>query len=343
MTSSEFLSMIDKNFDDCVASELDKKCREALKDQKQITDEKEYRSVKNAIEIRILELIEDNFPPGVVPKIDMFRDIRKILARKYSYMYEKDPSVIIDGVTLKLFNSRGTGGMSGVEGMPFVMQQRYRRRRDQSIGRYQTPQLTKPEDVKSEKVNRKRKKNVYGADQLKYHVLSSKSKEEFIAALEEINDPTEREQLFAHNRDILQEILRNSLFVFDDLPQFFENDGHIRTHFEWVTNRSIVENIHEQMDRQMNYLKLVLEKLAPNKEFYCNMESANVKTAEMDGCITPQHVTLLRELNLLYHKTRSGFLRYEDEEECNSPHIVVTEDFHFSIHVSLPERNLHCC
>jgi hypothetical protein len=134
-------------------------------------------------------------------------------------------------------------------------------------------------------------------------------------------------RFFATNRDGIQYILTECNNLSDSIPGFFDDERHIQQHFEWVAQKTIVESIKNQIAPQFKYLLLVLRCWIPTEDFEQKLESATLKSGLMNGSPVPLRVCLLRELTYHWEKTRSGLIRFHDEEENDgSPRIVCTQE-----------------
>lgn len=326
-SSTDILLMLKSGFDDLVIKHLDGDVREAYRIQKEIDDPREFRAVKAATEKRVLNFLVTHVQKDKVPNIEFFRDVTSILADNYNYIYGSDPmKEVAPGVWVRKFPFRGTGGPSGIRSLPKILQQSFRRLRDVNPSAefskvYDSGSL--PETKKS----RKRKAFVYGVDQSKFYATEKLSKEEFLAMLNTGESSyEEKEELFAANRETVQDILTSSNQIFNSVPGFFDDERHIQHQFQWISEKSIVETIKVQMSPQFEFLHKVLNRWMPTQDFAVKMETAKLKSADLNDNPVPQHVCLLRELNHYWHKKRNGFIRFPDEVEIDSsPHIVCME------------------
>jgi hypothetical protein len=69
----EFLKKLITSFEDLVVNFLDKSARDAIKQQQEITDEKEFCQIKLAIENRVLKILIDDSSILSVPVVGFFR------------------------------------------------------------------------------------------------------------------------------------------------------------------------------------------------------------------------------------------------------------------------------
>ena len=69
----EFLNKLITNFEDLVVNILDKSARDAIKQQQEITDEKEFCRIKLAIENRDSNLLINDSSLLTVPVVGFFR------------------------------------------------------------------------------------------------------------------------------------------------------------------------------------------------------------------------------------------------------------------------------
>jgi hypothetical protein len=103
-----------------------------------------------------------------------------------------------------------------------------------------------------------------------------------------------------------------------------------------LTGKNIAETIEMEMPRQFKLVKCVVLKLCSTKEFMLNLEIARIKGAEQNGSIIPEFVCLLRQLNMEWHRSQGGLLRFPSETEEDSPHILCTNgvgSVQFDLHV----------
>jgi hypothetical protein len=317
-------NMLVENFDDCVVKYLDKVSREAYEKQEEIEDPRTFAMVKRAFEDRIMNVLIENTENKIVPPLDFFKKVVNTLANKYSYMFLKDPTTVIDGMRIRKFDQRGTGGVLGVEHLPKSLSQKYRRIVDKhNSGNSLIKQKSQEESRKRGKKGRL--PQVYGVVQTKFFP-TDKNEVNIEQFLDPVAGTEEREQVFASHRTTLQRLLTSSADIHSAIPGFFDEICHLQTQFEWLTNSSIVSTINKEVPRHLGMLKLVLEDLYPTEEFRLNAEIAKLKCGDHSGSKVPEYVFLLRELNMVWHKTRSGIIRSPEEPAPCSPHIVINDE-----------------
>jgi hypothetical protein len=344
-SNTDLLLMLKTGFEELVIKHLDTDVREAYSKQKEVEDQKEFRAIKAATEKRVLKILVSHVPKGKIPNIEFFRDVVSILADNYKYIYGIDHlKEVAPGEWVRKFPFRGTGGPGGIKSLPKILQQSFRRLRDVDSSHGHSsgqPGGSVPETKK----DRKRKAHVYGVDQVKFYAAPKLSKEEMLELLNQhLRSYEEREQVFAANRETVQDILTGSAQVFDTLSCFFTDDRHVQLHFQWLTESSITGTINAQVTQQFEFLHKVLKRWIPTHDFKRRTEAAEVKSAEFNGSPVPLQICLIRELNEYWHKKRSGLIRFQDEEESSSsPHIVCVEStggLRFSVHAE--KRAVFC-
>lgn len=295
----QILKLLVESFDESVIQHLDKMSKEAVTTKERIEDPRKFAHVKRAIEDRILDLLLLHTDQTSVPTLDFFKKVVYTLANKYPYMFLEDPTKTVDGVTVRIFNQRGTGGVSGVDFIPKSLSQKYRRIIDKNNSLKKGVTGHANESVESEQVPKKRKlPQVYGVDKSKYYPCGSCTMEEnLVEFLENLSTTGEREKAFEANRTSVQKLLTSSANMHSAVPGFFSDPSHCQKHFEWLTNISIVAKVGEEIPKQFEFLKFVLKKWCPTKEFWLRAEAAKLKCNDHDGSKIPEYVFLLRELN----------------------------------------------
>jgi hypothetical protein len=120
--------------------------------------------------------------------------------------------------------------------------------------------------------------------------------ENVVEFLANISSTQEREAAFGAYRSSIQKLLTSSANMHSAVPGFFSNPSHCQKHFEWLTNTSIVAKVAEEIPRQFQYLKFVLQTWFPTKDFWLKAEAAKLKCNDHDGSKIPEYIFLLREL-----------------------------------------------
>jgi hypothetical protein len=124
--------------------------------------------------------------------------------------------------------------------------------------------------------------------------------------------------------------------MFSAVPGFFDSFKHAEAHFQWLTGKSIAQNVESELPRHFRLVKCVLEHMCSTKEFRLNLELAKIKGSEQNGSFVPELVCLLRHLNAEWHKTHGGLFRFPSEPEDDSPNILCPEgagSVKFDLHV----------
>lgn len=324
-TAERVLDILVYEFDEMIVSHLDRRAREAIMKQEKIEDARVFGNVKRAIEDRILELLLESTTS--VPKLKFFTEIVRILGTRYPYMYHSDPTKEIGGNVVRMFLTRGTGGVHGLSSLPKVLKQKFQRMVDKQSGRATVSAGAKRKQNEEEPdcpPVKKRRAFVYGVNQEKFHAKGN-NREELFEALEGVNDVHEREKIFQNFRETIQELIRSSKDISVAVPGFFVDPVHVEGQFVWLCNRSITGTITAESEKQLRHLEKILEVWRPYREYEQKLEAARVKSALHGGSSLPLRVCWIRELNLHWHKTREGLFRYPEEEECDSPHFTITE------------------
>ena len=321
----DFLRFIIENFDEKVVNFVDKNSRDAILEQKEIADEKEFLRVKGAIEQRILDLLAESNSTQV-PSAAFFRQIVGILATKYPFMFLADPKITVEGLTVRKFLRKGTGGLVGIASLPKVLRQKFSRIVEDRQGtvRVKKRDLSDGSSKSTEKKSNKKRK-AYGIPNNKYYASGSEEQASFIEELKHAKSKEEKELLFSQHRNDVQHIFTTSTDMFSAIPGFFTDLVHARHHFEWLTEKKISQVIDEELPKMLRFLKAVLQHMCSTKEFHLNLEIAKLKGNELNGSIVPEYVCLLRQLTLEWHKNQGGLLRFPAEPEPLSPHIYCTQ------------------
>jgi hypothetical protein len=308
----EFLRYLIEDFEELVVNFLDQEARTFIKEQVEIADERQFKRVKTAIESRVLSLLLNFESISEPPNAGFFRQIVSILATKYPYMFLADPEINVEGVPMKKFVSRGTGGVIGISCLPKVLRQKFSRLLEEKnglVGGKRKPDL--PDG--SCKQPSKKKKKVYGTPKQNYYPPGSAGKDTFLAELKYVESVQEREEMFKNNRDDVQYFISTSIDMFGAVPGFFADLTHSRSHYEWLFHRNIADNIDRELPAKLKILRAVVVNLCPTKEFRLKLELANLKSKEHNGSYVPEYICLLRQLNLVWHKTHEGLFRFPTE------------------------------
>lgn len=331
----EFLKKLICNFDELVVDFLDKSARDAILQQQEITDEREYTRIKLAIETRVLYLLNECNLTSL-PVLGFFRQLCAVLSTRYPYMFLEDPKVTIQGITIRRFVGKGTGGLTGIRSLPKAMQQKFAKMIDLKNGVEKAKKRRDLPDDDCEYPQPKKKKKVYGIQSGKYYVKSSEDVESFLAELNNVNTTEEKEAMYSQNRKDVQHCISTCKDMFTAVPGFFDSLSHVESHFQWLTGQNIEQNIGKELPKQFRLVKCVVEKICATKEFRLNYEIAKLKGSEHNGSFVPEFVCLLRQLNIEWHKTPGGLLRFPSEAEDDSPTIFCRDgpaSVLFDVHV----------
>lgn len=127
---------------------------------------------------------------------------------------------------------------------------------------------------------------------------------------------------------MLQDILCSSPGIFESIPGFFDDDRHLQNQYEWVSRKTILDNIRLNSGIQFEFLLKVIQRWSPCQEVQNRIEAAQLKGVTHNNSQVPLQVCLLQELNVHWDKTRTGFIRFPDESEAEtpSPHLVCWEE-----------------
>jgi hypothetical protein len=318
----EFLKNLITNFDELVINFLDKSARDAIIQQKEFTDEKEFRRIKAAVESRVLDLLVNQSQLSTTPVVGFFRQVVGVLANRYPYMFLEDPTVTVQGIKIRQFVGKGTGGLTGISSLPKALQQKFARMLESKNGLFSEKKKKRDlPDENSEHQMPKKKRKVYGITSDKFYVQGTEEQETFLGEVEYVESVEEREAMFSERRKDVQHRLVTSKEMFSAVPGFFSSLSHAENHFQWLTGKNIAKNIQAELPRQFKLLKCVVLNMCSTKEFRLNLEIAKLKGSEQNGSITPEFVCLLRQLNVEWHKNAGGLLRFPGEPEDDSPHI----------------------
>lgn len=343
---NNFLKHLISNFDELVIHFLDHSVRDAFLQQKEITDEKEFKRVKLAVEDRVLDLLLNYFTWSELPSAAYFRQIVGVLGNRYPGMFLGDPVVTVGGITVRRFAGKGVGGCTGISSLPKALRQKFARLLEQKTGVVKKkPVRDLPDGTSKHDVARKKKK-VYGVLSEKYYIAGTEENDTFLAEIEIVGNTEEREAMFSLHRNNLQHALVTAKDMFTAVPMFFSHLIHAEKHFEWLTGKNLATNIEQELPRQFQLVKAVVLNVYSTKEMRLNLEIAKLKGTELNGSFIPEFVCLLRHLNLQWHKTPGGLLRFPSEPEPTSPHIFCCEgvgSIKFDLHVEMKKifRNLN--
>jgi hypothetical protein len=111
-----FLSLLVLNFDDSIVSYLDYTSQVAIQEQREIEDPSEFGHVKTAIVDQLLKFLLKESDSETIPCNKFFEAVVDILGSKYPQMFREDPYMLVNGVKIRKFHSRGTGGVNGIRG-----------------------------------------------------------------------------------------------------------------------------------------------------------------------------------------------------------------------------------
>jgi hypothetical protein len=250
-------------------------------------------------------------------------------------MFLDDPMLTVQGITVRQFRGKGTEGVTGVSSLPKALQQKFARMLEAKHGVVKKRKRELP-DENSERHVPTKKRKVYGVQGEKFYLTGTDQLETFLGELEFVNTTEEREEMFSSHRQNVQHCLTKKKDIFSAVPGFFSCLSHAEHHFEWLTGKRIAETIEMEMPRQFKLVKCVVLKLCSTKEFMLNLEIARIKGAEQNGSIIPEFVCLLRQLNMEWHRSQGGLLRFPSETEEDSPHILCTNgvgSVQFDLHV----------
>jgi hypothetical protein len=79
-------------------------------------DPAKFAKVKIAIVDRVIDLLLEHRHCEIVPGTRFFDSVVQVLGVKYPPVFGSDPDVLVNGERVRLFQSRGTGGLSGIAG-----------------------------------------------------------------------------------------------------------------------------------------------------------------------------------------------------------------------------------
>jgi hypothetical protein len=291
-----------------------------------------------AVVDRVIDLLVEHGDSKTVPPTKFFDSIVDVLGTKYPAVFGADPTTIVDGKKVRMFSTRGTGGVNGIKGLARVMSQKYRRiidkRNGKDLKRKEIPDV--PEVVPGEQ--KRKKKKVVGV--IRHRFFPDKNSKDDVALLDalrhlESSDPCDRERVYEKNRVGVQLLFIKSLDILSCVPRFFESPVHCQKHFEYLGGTNVLENIQSDMSEQFEVVKSVVEVWCTSEASKLRMEAAELRSKEIQGSQVPVYVGLLRELSYFWHQDLGGFIRFPEEAEPNCPHLLCRElrgttefDFH---------------
>jgi hypothetical protein len=216
---------------------------------------------------------------------------------------------------------------TSLKGLARVMQQKYRRTLDSMNGKtLKRKQMTDSGEVVPGQLKRKKKKLI---GVLKERFYPSRSTDQ-TALLEKLGDLEEddiaaHEQVYGEHRDAVQLLFNLSPNMLTCVPHFFDHPSHCQSHFEHLAGMSLVENVQADFGHQFELISSVLNVWCRTEASKLRMEAADLRCIELQGSKIPQYVHLLRELTLFWHQNLGGFIRFPQEQEQHSPHILCRE------------------
>lgn len=111
-----FLNELILHFNSSVVCYLDRRCQEAILGQQELDDPANFGHVKLSVCNRVLDLLMERGDNKTVPGKTFFNNVVDVLGMKYPGMFGQDPYVIVNGVKVRKFSTRGTGGINGIKG-----------------------------------------------------------------------------------------------------------------------------------------------------------------------------------------------------------------------------------
>ncbi len=88
----------------------------AVQEQIVFADPAKFAKVKIAVVDRVIDLLLEHRHCEIVPSIKFFDNVVHVLGMKYPPVFGSDPAVLVNGEKVRLFQSRGTGGLNGISG-----------------------------------------------------------------------------------------------------------------------------------------------------------------------------------------------------------------------------------
>jgi len=229
-------------------------------------------------------------------------------------------------------------GLHGIAGLARVMAQTYRRKIDIMNGK---DRKRKAEEGSTEMLPgsvKRKKKKVLGVLKDRFFPTKSQASEAALAeALEplEAADAGSREEVFEQHRDALQARFNQSADILTCVPGFFDSLLHAQKHFEYLGRTCVLENIQSDFSEQFENIRSVVKVWCRTEDAKQRLAAAEVRCVDLKGSKVPLYVALLRELNCFWHEDLGGFIRFAEEPEPNSPHLLCRElpgtmefDFH---------------
>jgi hypothetical protein len=111
-----FLEMLVIDFNGCVVSHLDSFSKAAVQEQIVLVDPAKFAKVKSAVVERVIDLLVQHGDSQTVPGTKFFDNVVDVLGTKYPAVFGQDPTILVNGERVRLFHSRGTGGLNGIKG-----------------------------------------------------------------------------------------------------------------------------------------------------------------------------------------------------------------------------------
>jgi hypothetical protein len=224
------------------------------------------------------------------------------------------------------------------KGLARMMGQKYRRTLDSMNGKtVKRKEATEQGEVVPGQQKRQ-KKRLIGVVRVRFYPPKDTDVAPFLQALDAIEDNTvaARENVYKDHREAVQRIFNLSPDIKTCVTGFFDDPIHCQTHFEYLAETSILDTVEGNFSDQFDDIQSVLNVWARTEASKQRMEAARVRCLELQGSKIPLYVCFLRELTQTWHQKLGGFVRFPDEEEMNSPHLLCVErpgDMVFDIHL----------
>jgi hypothetical protein len=111
-----FVTNLIVNFHKHVTDYLDHNSKEAVKGQMELVDPAKFGKVKMAVVNRVMDLLLEHGDGKTVPGTKFFDSVVDVLGAKYPAVFGPDPTTMLNGVRVRMFSTRGTGGINGIKG-----------------------------------------------------------------------------------------------------------------------------------------------------------------------------------------------------------------------------------
>jgi len=295
--------------------------KEAIANDEDIKDMRKLKKVrKEIIDTTVDHVVEVH---GTVsnPSLAVMRDIVTVMGDNYPKMFRDKGN---DGPDMML--GYGLGGRNGLKRLPELLVDKARHILDKKRAADIGPEADQEIPKKMGK-----KPVAYGVDNRRYY--SEGRDATGVAALAKLGDEADydaREEVFAKNRETLQNKFRTSKNQIGRVcKSFFNSPGHLQKQFEWLTGNTVMkENVEKNLKAQIGYMEKVLLFEKQSLDFKGIIEDLNTRMeTDYDGNKTVKEINVLRLAGTHLDQDGSVLILFESElpAKTTSPFILAIE------------------